>query len=210
MNKPYDELLGEFGRTAEWAGTELMRKKGFVCTELPNGIYGQDVLCESDYERFYLEVERRTSSTWRSGSFPYRDVNVPVRRKVTSDRIFITFRSDLARCVVVFSCDLLEAKVEDCTNRYMSSEKFRKVPLERCLEFDVDGAGNETFAKMNARRIRDAMAIHSDAEKRKLYLAPICPYGLPSGEWRSCLLDCDKRLETQIRQRDTNSTVMGW
>lgn len=208
MSKPYDELLGEFGKTAEWAGIELMRTKGFVCTELPNGIYGQDVLCESDYERFYLEVERRTSATWRAGSFPYPDVNVPIRRKVTNDRIFITFRSDLARCVVVFSCDLLEAKVEDCPNRYMGAEKFRKVAVERCLQFDVDCAGSDTFARMNARRIREAMAMHSDAAKRRLYLAPICPYGLPGDEWRTWLLDCDKKTEDQIRHRDANASVV--
>lgn len=205
MNKPYDQLLGEFGKTAEWAGIELMRSKGFACTELPNGIYGQDVLCESNHERFYLEVERRTPATWSSGKFPYPDVNVPMRRKVTEDRIFVTFRSDLSRCVVVFCCDLLKANVEDRPNRLMGSEKFRTVPIERCLEFDVSSAGEDSFARMNAKRIREAMAAHADASKRKMYLAPVCPYGLPADEWRSWLVDCDKGIETQLRKRDSAS-----
>lgn len=202
MNKPYDPLLGEFGKTAEWAGIELMRSKRFACTELPNGIYGQDVLCESNYERFYLEVERRTTATWSSGKFPYPDVNVPMRRKVTHDRIFITFRSDLARCVVVFCCDLLAANVEDRPNRLMGSEKFRTIPIERCLEFDVSLAGEDSFARMNAKRIREAMATHTDDSKRRLYLAPVCPYGLPRDEWRTWLVECDKGIERQIRERD--------
>jgi hypothetical protein len=205
MSKPYDPLLGEYGKTAEWAGIELMRSKGFACTELPNGIYGQDVLCESDHEMFYLEVERRTSATWSKGAFPYPDVNIPMRRKVTSDRIFVTFRSDLARCVVSFPCDLLAAKVEDCPNRCMGSEDFRKNPIERCLEFDVADAGDDTFARMNAKRIREAMAVQKDAAKRRLYLAPVCPYGLPGDEWRQFLCDCDREVERQIRERDTSA-----
>lgn len=206
MSKPYDELLGEFGKTAEWAGIELMRSKGFDCTELPNGIYGQDVLCESDHERFYLEVERRTSGTWSKGSFPYPDVNVPIRRKVTNDRIFVTFRSDLARCVVLFCCDLLAAKVEDCPNRYMGSEKFRKVPIQRCLEFDVADAGPESFFRMNARRVREAMRTE-EAAKKKLYLAPVCPYGVPGDEWRQWLAECDKQVEQQIHARDDQFSI---
>jgi hypothetical protein len=202
MSKPYDPLLGEFGKTAEWAGIELMRSKGFECTELPNGTYGQDVLCESMRERFYLEVERRTKATWSSGKFPYPDVNVPMRRKVTQDRIFVTFRSDLERCVVIFCCDLLAANVEDRPNRLMGAEQFRTVPIERCLEFDVADAGDDSFARMNARRIREAMATHNDSAKRRLYLAPVCPYGLPGDEWRSWLVECDKELERQIRERD--------
>lgn len=205
MNKPYDPLLGEFGKTAEWAGIELMRSKGFTCTELPNGIYGQDVLCESDHERFYLEVERRTESTWKRGTFPYSDVNVPMRRKVTRDRIFVTFRSDLERCVVVFCCDLLAANVEDRPNRLMGSEKFRTVPIERCLEFDVAAAGQDTFARMNSRRIREALSMHKDSAKRRLFLAPVCPYGMPSEEWRSWLVECDKHIERQIRDRDSDT-----
>ena len=206
MSKPYDELLGEFGKTAEWAGIELMRSKGFDCTELPNGIYGQDVLCESDHERFYLEVERRTPGTWSKGSFPYADVNVPVRRKVTNDRIFVTFRSDLARCVVLFCCDLLTAKVEDCPNKYMGSEKFRKVPIQRCLEFDVADAGTESFSRMNSRRVREAMRLEQ-ADKKKLYLAPVCPYGVPGDEWRQWLAECDKHLEQQIHARDDQFSI---
>ena len=206
MSKPYDPVLGEFGKTAEWAGIELMRSKGFTCTELPNGIYGQDVLCESDHERFYLEVERRTSMTWSNGPFPYSDVNVPTRRKVTQDRIFITFRSDLRRCVVVFCCDLLAAPVEDRPNRLMDCEKFRTVPVERCLEFEVASAGEETFARMNAMRIREAMATHIEARKRRLYLAPVCPYGLPRDEWRAWLCDCDKMLEKQMKPTDDGNS----
>jgi hypothetical protein len=202
MSKPYDELLGEFGRTAEWAGIQLMRSKGFDCTELPNGIYAQDVLCQSDREMFYLEVERRTSATWSKGPFPYPDVNVPVRRKATKDRIFVTFRSDLQRCVVLFCDDVLSAKVEDSPNRYMASEQFRKVPIERCLEFDVADAGDESFARMNSRRVRDAMQ-GTDPAKRKLYLAPSCPYGVPGDEWRKWLSDCDVELEQQIQKRDS-------
>jgi len=201
MSKPYDPLLGEFGKSAEWAGIELMRSKGFSCTELPNGIYGQDVLCESDHELFYLEVERRTKATWSSGSFPYPDVNVPVRRRVTQDRIFVTFRSDLARCVVVFCCDILAAKVEDRPNRLMGSEEFRTVPLERCLEFDVASAGGDSFARMNAKRIREAMATCGDYAKRRMYLSPVCPYGLPGDEWREWLVECDKDVERRIRER---------
>lgn len=205
MSKPYDSLLGEFGKTAEWAGIELMRSKGFSCTELPHGTYGQDVLCESDHERFYLEVERRTKATWSTGKFPYADVNVPVRRKVTKDRIFVTFRCDLKRCVVVFCCDLLEAPVEDRPNRLMASERFRTVPIERCLEFDVACAGDDSFAQMNAKRIREAMATNGDGAKRRLYLAPVCPYGLPSDEWRDWLVECDKGIERQIIERDKAS-----
>jgi hypothetical protein len=201
MSKKYDPLLGEFGKTAEWAGIELMRSKGFECTELPNGIYGQDVLCESDHERFYLEVERRTSGTWSKGSFPYPDVNVPTRRKITNDRIFVTFRSDLDRCVVLFCCDLLAAKVEDCPNKYMGSEKFRKVPIQRCLEFDLADAGVESFSRMNSRRVREAMRTEVSA-KKKLYLAPVCPYGVPADEWRQWLSECDKPVEKQIHVRD--------
>lgn len=206
MNKPYDALLGEFGKTAEWAGIELMRSKGFECTELPNGIYGQDVLCESDHERFYLEVERRTPATWSAGKFPYPDVNVPVRRKVTHDRIFVTFRSDLERCVVVFCCDVLAAKVEDCPNRYMGSEKFRKVPIQRCLEFDVADAGAESFSQMNSCRVRDAMRCE-EPTKKKLYLAPVCPYGVLGDEWRQWLAECDQDIQRQIAERDMASTT---
>ena len=205
MSKPYDPLLGEFGKTAEWAGIELMRSKGFECTELPNGTYGQDVLCQSNYERFYLEVERRTTATWSSGKFPYPDVNVPVRRKVTQDRIFVTFRSDLERCVVIFYGDLLAANVEDRPNRLMGSEQFRTVPIERCLEFDVSSAGDDSFARMNAKRIREAMSKHENAAKRRLYLAPVCPYGLPGDEWRTWLVECDKDIVRQIRDRDAAS-----
>jgi hypothetical protein len=204
MSKPYDKLLGQFGKTAEWAGIQLMRSKGFDCTELPNGIYEQDVLCQSDREMFYLEVERRTSATWCKGPFPYVDVNVPIRRKATSDRIFVTFRSDLARCVVIFCCDVLAAKVEDCPNRYMGSEQFRKVPIERCLEFDVEDSGDESFARMNYRRVRDAMQC-TDPSKRKLYLSPTCPYGVCGDEWRKWLIECDRELEQQIKQRDALS-----
>lgn len=208
MTKPYDAMLGEFGKTAEWAGIELMRSKGFSCTELPHGTYGQDVLCESDHERFYLEVERRTPATWAVGKFPYPDVNVPLRRKVTQDRIFVTFRSDLERCVVVFCGDLLEAPVEDRPNRLMAAEKFRTVAIERCLEFDVSSAGEESFALMNAKRIRQAMAEHSDSAKRRLFLKPVCPYGLPGDEWRAWLVECDKELERQIAERDKASAQL--
>lgn len=207
MSKPYDPLLGELGKSGEWAGIQLMRSKGFSPTELPHGLYGQDVLCESEHERFYLEAERRLAGTWANGKFPYPDVNVPLRRKVTQDRIFITFRNDLARCVVIFYCDLLDASIEDRPNRLMDAEKFRIVPLERCLEFDVASAGTDSFAQMNAKRIREAMSITSDAAKRRLYLAPVCPYGLPADEWRDCLVNTDRDIERQIRERDAASAA---
>lgn len=206
MSKPYDPVLGEFGKTAEYAGIQMMRSKGFACTNLPNGKYGPDILCESDHELFYLEVERRTPATWSYGAFPYEDVNVPMRRKVTEDRIFVTFRSDLNRCLVVFFCDLLAANVEDRPNRLMDAEKFRTVPRERCLEFDVQAANEDSFFMMNARRIREAMEKHTDVTKRRLYLAPVCPYGLPVDEWRSLLVGCDAGIERQICQRDGNSS----
>jgi hypothetical protein len=105
---------------------------------------------------------------------------------------------------VIFYGDLLAANVEDRPNRLMGAEQFRTVPIERCLEFDVASAGEDSFARMNAKRIREAMSKQPDTGKRRLYLAPVCPYGLPGDEWRTWLVECDKDIERQIRDRDAS------
>jgi len=112
-SKKYDATSGEFGKAGEQFVANMMRRRGFKCTVLPHGTYGADLLCESQYEKFYVETERRTPSTWNitSRMFPYPTYNYLARRKLTKDRILIVLRSDMKVMLVVFSEDAMRAEL---------------------------------------------------------------------------------------------------
>ena len=198
--KPYDDLLGEYGKPGELVAKQLMARKGFSCYALPHGTCGPDILCESQYERFFLECERRKSN-WTHGRFPFALVNIPARRKVVEDSIFIVLRSDLERCLVVFYEDMAAASLVIEKNKYMKEEHMRKVPIQRCLEFDIKTANGDPFNKMNADRIRAALANPSIVNKQP-YIDGCCPYGIPDDEWRMMLVEVGKPVAKKITDRD--------
>jgi len=156
-SKKYDPIDGEYGRAAELAAYDMMRRRGFDVVDLPHGIYGKDLLCRSKCELFYVECERRYEQSWGPWCelFPYPEYNFPARRvkEHIDNRILIVFRSDLAKCLIVFYQDLRMAKKVVESNRHVDNETIYKIPVNRCLLIDTFADDQLSFAEMNRTRI---------------------------------------------------------
>lgn len=187
--KKYDPTSGEFGKAGEQFVADMMRRRGFKCTVLPHGTFGADLLCESQYERFYVETERRTQSTWRATSpaFPYTTYNYLARRKLTKDRILIVLRCDMRVMLVVFSEDAIRAQESAISNVHVKNEGARLVPIERCILIGTDDHIGKTFAEINADRVRAAVDRYKNSPAKWKYLGSSCPYGVSEDEYRRML-----------------------
>jgi hypothetical protein len=187
--KTYDETSGEFGKAGEQFVADMMRRRGFKCTVLPHGTFGADLLCESQYERFYVETERRTPKTWKPTSpvFPYPTYNYLARRKLTKDRILVVLRSDMKTMLVVFSEDAMHAETSAISNVHVKNEGARLVPVERCILIGTDEHLGKTFAEINADRVRAAVSRYQNSSLKWKYLGSNCPYGISDDEYRRML-----------------------
>jgi hypothetical protein len=187
--KRYDATSGEFGKAGEQFVADMMRRRGFRCTVLPHGTYGADLLCESQYERFYVETERRTLSTWKPTSqmFPYPTYNYLARRKLTKDRILVVLRSDMKVMLVVFSEDAMHAEASSISNVHVKNEGVKIIPVERCIVIGTDEQMGRTFAEINADRVRDAVERYRNSSAKWKYLGSNCPYGVSDDEYRRML-----------------------
>jgi hypothetical protein len=187
--KTYDETSGEFGKAGEQFVADMMRRRGFKCTVLPHGTFGADLLCESQYERFYVETERRTPKTWKPTSpvFPYPTYNYLARRKLTKDRILVVLRSDMKTMLVVFSEDAMHAETSAISNVHVKNECARLVPVERCILIGTDEYLGKTFAEINADRVRAAVGRYQNSSLKWKYLGSSCPYGISDDEYRRML-----------------------
>jgi len=187
--KRYDETSGQFGKAGEQFVADMMRRRGFKSTVLPHGTYGADLLCESEYEKFYVETERRTQKTWgpNSLSFPYPTYNYLARRKLTKDRILIVLRSDMKLMLIVFAEDAMHAEVSAISNVHVKNEGAKIVPVERCILIGTDEFMDKTFAEINANRVRSAMIRHGNSPAKWKYLGSNCPYGVSDDEYRRML-----------------------
>lgn len=197
--KKYDERDGEYGAGAEWYIKEYFMKNGYTVTAYPNGIYEHDLRFEKHPDRFFVEVERCGVDRWPAESgFPFPTVNVPMRRKVTDDRLFFTVQCNLKQAVVMFPEDL---KVLQCctkNNKHVSGERFRECPIQRCLQLDLTKPVEDSLAAMNAERVRKIVNDMSLTAKVKMRVLRgenkefSAPYGIIPEECASLVCFVEK------------------
>lgn len=188
--KRYDTTSGEYGKAGEQFVADMMRRRGFKCTTLPHGTFGADLVCESQYEKFYVETERRSTMTWKATSplFPYPTYNYLARRKLTEDRILIVLRCDMKVMLIVFSEDAMHAEESKISNVHVNGESAKIVPIERCVLIGTDEDTGKTFAEINANRVRAAVERYKNSPTRWKYLGSNCPYGISEDEYRRMLI----------------------
>jgi hypothetical protein len=197
--KKYDERDGEYGAEAECFIKEYFKKNSYTVTSHPNGIYKEDLRFETEYEFFYVEVERCGIDRWPAGrQFPFSTVNVPMRRQVTSNRIFLTVQGNLQQAIVMFPDDL--KVLEACTknNKHVTGERFRQCPIERCLPLDLTQPVFRSLAAMNAERVRKTVNDMTKTAKLKMRVLRgenrefSRPYGLELDDWRELICFVEK------------------
>lgn len=203
-DKPFDAELAKWAKSAEVALLQYFRELGYDTVTHPHGIYGKDLECIGKNERFYVEVERRTQSTWRTGEFPYATVSIPRRRKADDGTFLFVVRYDLLSAVVVFPGDMKAAsELAEKPNRLMATgEFFRNVPVFRCLRLDMADRRSESLAYRN----REAFLARFNSpsfgfEIKSDMLSTFPPYGMSSEEWRSLLVATYKHLEDGMNDR---------
>lgn len=184
VRKAFDPLLQQWATRAERELRLWLRGRGYEYSTMPDGEMGIDGLCVSPFERFYVEVERRSSHAWKGGKFPFRTVHVPERRARYGDSNWLLFvvRSDVREALIVFPQSLTPERLKEVSNRYVrSGEKFFDIPLIETLPIDLTETSGDPIAVMNARRIRKLASTSSAMQA----LGDVPPYGVDADEWRT-------------------------
>ena len=114
---------------------------GFTVKDNPDK-YGIDLLLFKGDDLFgYAEVEVRNS--WNTVEFPFKDLNVPQRKKKLLDNPKPTYFFSVNKpLTALFYCPaeaILTANLEEQSNRYIASgELFYKVPLSRLMHVKLE------------------------------------------------------------------------
>jgi len=198
MRKIYNDMDGEYGKCGERATVAFFEGLGFRVTHLPDGKYGRDLFCESDYERFYCGSELRSPKTWpkHRDHFPYPTYNCLSRRERDAEEsLLIVWRADMQKGIIVFTKDSFHFPVVYKTNCEAKDEDMRELPIERCLPICMSNVAICSIAAMNHNRIKNAMADSALSVQTKLrYLHPTNPYGVTKTEYARFLTDCGKNF----------------
>ena len=213
MNKKvYDAGDGEYGAAGEVCVREYIKRSGYRTLKHPNGIYGEDVEFESDFERFYIDVERATSSRWSgAGWFPFQTLHVLARRPIRPGIVFLTLSADMSKAYASFPEDLDRVVPEPMDNRYVKGESTRDHEILRCLPIDLGSPINGSLARMNVERVR---LLVSQVKCRRSYQLAIralqgkppfpfgAPYGMDEVEWRELIIEAEERggLSSHVRR----------
>ena len=72
---------------------------------------------------------------WKSGKFPYEDIQLPARKRkyceLDKPTLFVMFRKDGKKLKCFWSQDVLGSELREIPNKYVfSGEKFFKIPLK--------------------------------------------------------------------------------
>lgn len=198
VRKAYDPELAEWSSRAERELRSWLRGHGYEYTRLPEGKTGIDGLCENGFERFYVEVERRSPKAWKSGKFPFPTVHVPSRRaRYGSDEwLLFVVRQDVQAGLVVFpSQSMLPERLKEVSNRYVArGEMMFDVPVIEALPIDLTEINGDPIAVMNARRVRNL----SETLVALQVLGDVPPYGIDHEEWRELKDKAEQPLSEKL------------
>lgn len=198
--KRYDVIDGEWGATGESVLRSYIRKCGYEANKHPHGKYGLDIEYSSLSERFYVDVERRTSRTWRGSewlSFP--TLHVLARRPVSANVLFFTMSADMTKAYVSFPSDLEQVKPEPMDNIHAKGEAIRNHEIMRCLPLDLTKPIDHSIASMNASRIRALVREGKNCRTIMRALRGVgeygfgAPYGVDEDEWKQMIFDVECR-----------------
>lgn len=154
--KKYDPIDGEWGANGEARLRQFIRSCGYHADKHPHGLYGEDVEYSSPFERFYADVERRTSRTWDGqGWLRWPTLHVLARRPVSLGVLFFTMSADMTKAYVSFPEDLETVKPVSMDNIHAKGEAVRDHEIMRCLPLDLTRPIDGSLARMNAARVRE-------------------------------------------------------
>lgn len=192
---------------AEWssrAERELrgwLRSHGYKYDQFPNGKFGFDGKAHNEFEEFIVEIERRKPSRkgWTQGSFPFRTVDIPTRRRPSVEKqcLFFTFRADVRAAVVVFPKSIREDRTKRKNTTVTRCEEFFAVPMGEVLPIDLTEESGATIAELNADRIRSAVSSGRRIWSREC-LGDEAGYGLTVEEWKQLGDELEKPLASKF------------
>lgn len=198
--KVYDQIDGEWGANGEARLRQFIRSCGYHADKHPHGIYGLDVEYVSQTEKFYADVERRTSRTWQGDQWlRWTTLHVLARRPVSSGILFFTMSADMTKAYVSFPEDLETVKPVNMNNIHASGEPVRDHEIMRCLPLDLTKPIEGSIARMNAARVRE---IVGSSKSYSLVMRTLrgkepygfgAPYGIDDEEWNEMILDVERR-----------------
>lgn len=198
--KVYDPIDGEWGSHGEAVLRQYIRSCGYTADKHPHGVYGLDVEYVSETERFYADVERRTSRTWPGDDWlKWQTLHVLARRPVSRGTLFFTMSADMTKAYVSFPEDLETVKPVKMTNIHAKDEAVRDHEILRCLPLDLTTQISGSLASMNANRVRNIFRTCSSYSVVTRVLRgrePYgfgAPYGIDDDEWKEMLIDVERR-----------------
>ena len=213
--KKYDPIDGEWGSNGEARFRQYVRSCGYQADKHPHGLYGLDVEYVSPTERFYADVERRTSRTWKGDDWlRWPTLHVLARRPVSSGILFFTMSADMTKAYVSFPEDLETVKPVGMDNIHAKGEPVRDHEIMRCLPLDLTVPIDGSLASMNAKRVRDIVnnsTSYSQVTRTLRGREPFgfgAPYGIDDDEWKEMILDVERRCglgEYASRKKKTPS-----
>lgn len=199
--KVYDQIDGEWGTNGEARFRQFIRSCGYEANKHPHGVYGLDVEYVSPTERFYADVERRTSRTWIGNEWlRWSTLHVLARRQVSGDILFFTMSADMTKAYVSFPEDLKTVKPVPMDNIHAAKEPVRDHEIMRCLPLDLTQKIDGSIASMNASRVRQ---IVKTSESYSVVMRTLrgnepygfgAPYGVDEDEWKEMLLEVERRF----------------
>ena len=154
--KQFDPVLAQWAERAERELTTWLRGQGYHVTEFPDGDKGVDHHAEGKFDKFNVEVERRSPRTWGHGDFPYDPIRVPERRgRYGKGTLLFTVRQDIRAGIVIFPQSLYNRQPIESANRYVSQgELFFHIPRREALPIDLDEESADPIPVANAKRIQ--------------------------------------------------------
>lgn len=198
--KVYDPIDGEWGANGEARLRQFIRSCGYEADKHPHGVYGLDVEYVSETERFYADVERRTSRTWQGNEWlKWPTLHVLARRPVADGVLFFTMSADMTKAYVSFPNDLKVVKPVCMDNIHAKGEAVRDHEIMRCLQLDLTKPIDGSLARMNAARVRDIVrnsTSYSIVMRTLRGREPYgfgAPYGIDDEEWNEMILDVERR-----------------
>jgi hypothetical protein len=199
--KKYDSMNGEWGSAGEAFLRQYIRSSGYDANKHPHGIYSEDIEYVSGTERFYADVERRTSRTWAGPQWmQWPTLHVLNRRKVEPGTLFFTLSANMEKAYVSFPEDLAAVAPEKMDNIHAKGESIRDHEILRCLPLDLTEPIQGSIAEMNARRVRTIVGSTSSYLEATRVLRgrePFgfgAPYGISDEEWKEMILDVERRV----------------
>jgi hypothetical protein len=210
--KKYDSMNGEWGSAGEAFLRQYIRSSGYDANKHPHGIYSEDIEYVSGTERFYADVERRTSRTWAGAYWmQWPTLHVLNRRKVEPGTLFFTLSANMEKAYVSFPEDLAAVAPEKMDNIHAKGESIRDHEILRCLPLDLTEPIQGSIAEMNARRVRTIVGSTSSYLEATRVLRgrePFgfgAPYGISDEEWKEMILDVERRVGLLQLTRPNNN-----